>query len=513
MAKTITETFSTKYGKSRNDIGGGEVENELGEPHSIPIDWRNLKIDGQTIPMNFDVSPSHKSCVKEISVRKDEILHVEAEFRRHLFTIDDFVHLRFDNFWYVITGNLLVLSLICVFFRVTFEKKREHLCFSDILFLIVFFLLLSIPAIATSDAVQSIRELRRLAVKPTLKTIFVEKSNYGKQYEDWFKDHFGGRISLIKLHDVIRNKLSRVIRTNRAVYFKENGYDFVVPFISNWDCRAPFLQSIVQNLVQLNQFCQQNQIKLYILEVPRKESVYKEFLSRKYGFDERAFVELSQAQKTIRDEMKKHHIPYIYPYEVLQDAAKQDFVFFKLSHHWTDWGAFIGYRELMREVNKDFPDMPLVSLNDYRRSQNRLQRDDYSRDYGRPIHLSQFFNFSSSELNSPADQVLYNYMDHKNGDKMKVKVLKFTKDFTYPNGKYKVMLIGTSQNENLLQFLPYSTAYTKYIRLNKKQVKTADEFKVMKLYKKDILAFKPDILILSIHTDNLPRLRDLCSPK
>ena len=53
----------------------------------------------------------------------------------------------------------------------------------------------------------------------------------------------------------------------------------------------------------------------------------------------------------------------------------------------------------------------------------------------------------------------------------------------------------------------------KYVRLNGGQVKTVDEFKILKYYKKDILTFKPDILILSIHTDDLPRLRDICANK
>ena len=317
----------------------------------------------------------------------------------------------------------------------------------------------------------------------------------------------------MKLHDVLRNELSFIIRMNRAIYFKENGWEFLTPFVSNLDCRPTTLQSIVQNLIQLNRFCQQNQIKLYVLEVPKKESVYKEFLSNKYGFNEKQFVKVARAQETIRRGVQKHHIPYVYPYEALRNAVKQDFVFFKCSHHWTDWGAFVGYCELMKEVRKDFPDMPVVSLKDYRKSQNWLQRDDYMRNYGRPVHLSQFFNSESGESNSYPVRVLYSYYDHKNGDKLEVRVGKFTKDFAYPDGKHKIMLFGTSQNEDFLQFLPYSGAHTKYIRLNMSQTKKADEFKILKLYMKDILTFKPNILILSIHTDDLPRLLDLCSTK
>ena len=108
---------------------------------------------------------------------------------------------------------------------------------------------------------------------------------------------------------------------------------------------------------------------------------------------------------------------------------------------------------------------------------------------------------------------LSTYYDHENSDKMVIRVGKYTKDFTYPLENGKIMLLGTSQNENFCQFLPYTAKRTRYIRLNRGQVKIDDEFKVIKLYKKDILTFKPDILILSIHTDNLLQLRDLCSTR
>ena len=368
--------------------------------------------------------------------------------------------------------------------------------------------------IGISDGVRSVREGRMLAVKPELKDIFIEKSDYGKRCENWFNDHFRGRVFLMKVHDVLRNKLSYIIRTEKAIYFKENGWDFLLPLISDLDCRPSSLQSIVQNIVQLNEFCQQNQIKLYVLEVPKKEIVYKGLIKTNYGFDEKKLAKVSQAEEFIRNGVRKYHIPYIYPDKPLCDAANSDFVFFKWKHHWTDWGAFVGYQELMKEIRKDFSDMPIVLLNDYRKSQSWLIRDEYWGNHSHSWHFGRYFN--SKDVDMPgglSNRVFYNYYDHKNGDRMIIKVGKFTKEFVYPTGKRKLMLIGTSQNENLNHFLPFSFAQTEYIRLNMEQVKTLDELKILKLYKKDILAFKPDILILSISTDNLPQLRDLCSTK
>ena len=490
---------------------GPNVCDEYGAPYSVLTDWRNIKINGKTILSEDRAFSYRKNFTKQLSVKKGDVLHIEAEFRRHHFLIHDFTGLKSGKIWYIITGNLLFFFLT---YRLLSYVQGGGIKRGDALLLATFFPFLFIPMIGISDAVKSARENRTLAVKPKLKDIFKEKSDYGRRYENYFNDHFCGRVPLMKIHDVLRNRVSRIIRTKRALYFKENGWDFLLPTVSNFDCRPSFVQSIVHNLVRLNEFCQQHQIKLYVLEVPQKEIVYKELIKTNYGFDEKKLAKVSQAQEFIRNESRKHHIPYIYPYKELCAAMKSDFVFFKWKHHWTDYGAFVGYCELMKEITKDFPDMPVVSLNDYRKSQNWLIRDEYSEAYKHGWHFELHFN--SKDVDIPgclSNRVLYNYYDHNNRGKMVFKVGKFIKDFSYPEGKHKVMVVGSSNNENLNHFLPYSAAELKYIRVIDNPVKETDQFKVIKLYKKDILHFKPDILVLSIGHQNFRSLLNLCSTK
>ena len=484
---------------------GSQVLDDYGYKYSVLTDWKDIKINGTIIFKGIKTLSLDKKFEKALPVKKGDILRIEAEFRRHHFSVHDFIFLQSGNLWYFITGNLLFFFLVWRIFSALANNHHGHTGLSDTLLLVAFFCCLFVPMMDISDGVSSQRENRMLAVKPALKEILKGKINTGGGYEEWFNDHFCGRVALIKIHDTIRNMLSRIVRAKYAIYFKDSGWLFWL-LGQHWNFSSTFSESIVQNLIQLNQFCQQNKIKLYVLEVPRKEHIYKDIFT--LGFDKQKFIKVSQAQETIRAEARIRNIPWIYPYKELCNAAKQDFVFFKWSHHWTDWGAFVGYRELMKEINKDFPDMPIVSLDNYQKSQNQLIRDEWHRNYWLGF-TERLLNFSDDPLNRST----YNYYDHSNGDEIALKVGKFTKEFAYPEGKRKVMLIGTSQNENLLQFLPYSTTYLKFIRLNRGQVKKADEFKIMKLYKKDILAFKPDILILSTHTNELPRLRDISSTK
>ncbi len=73
------------------------------------------------------------------------------------------------------------------------------------------------------------------------------------------------------------------------------------------------------------------------------------------------------------------------------------------------------------------------------------------------------------------------------------------------------MLLGTSQNDNFSVFFPYSAARTKYIRLNlNTRLRGGDMYKIMKYYKKEILEFKPDILIFSIWGKNSKSMLQSC---
>ncbi len=488
---------------------GPKTYDEYGFPYSVLTDWRNVKINSKTILQKDGAFSFKENFAKQLSVKKGDTFYIEAEFRKHHFGIRDFTLLNSGKVWYIITGNLLVFFLI---YRLLSYIRGGGIRGGDALLLAIFFTILFIPTIGISDAVKSVRESRTLAVKPELEDIFKEKSDYGRKYEQWFNDRFCGRVPLMKLHDTLRNKLSHIIRTKNAIYFKESGWEFHLPLVYDLDSRPSFVQSIVQNLVQLNEFCQQNQIKLYVLEVPKKEIVYKRLIKANYGFDEKKLAKVSQTQEFIRNEARKHLIPYIYPYEVLRDAAKQDFVFFKWTHHWTDWGAYVGYRELMEEITKDFPNMPVVSLDDFQKSQNWLIRDKYDESLEFASTWRQFYQFFNYG-DVPPNRALYSYYDHNNRARMTLKFGMFTKEFSYSEGRHRVMLVGTSQNDNLNHFLPYSAAQLKYIRVNLGKVKREDELKILKLYKRDISDFKPDILILSISSENLPQLRNLCSTK
>ena len=106
----------------------------------------------------------------------------------------------------------------------------------------------------------------------------------------------------------------------------------------------------------------------------------------------------------------------------------------------------------------------------------------------------------------------YKYYTHKNENKLKQTVYydnkKQGRDFEYPYGAdLKVVLIDSSINENLNDFLPYQFKNLKYIRVNGPiGMKEPERFKILKYYKSEIVEYKPDIMIFSITLTNVNQI-------
>ena len=81
------------------------------------------------------------------------------------------------------------------------------------------------------------------------------------------------------------------------------------------------------------------------------------------------------------------------------------------------------------------------------------------------------------------------------------------KDFYYPHAKNKekVVIIGNSFTENFSSFLAYTFPRIKKFRSNNQ---FEDSLKISR-WEKDILAFKPDIMLIVINSNAAFQLNDL----
>jgi len=326
-------------------------------------------------------------------------------------------------------------------------------------------------------------------------------NNYGANFEKWFNDRFFGReelhfinSKLVSINSVLENKIFFYDKKSNWIFHKGNFGAKIT---------EENKRKILQELENMNSFLMANNIKFYLFIVPNKTDVYLDKhplfhqAHSKLYFD---YIDYFQNNATF---------DVIYPVNELKIASEKNFTYFKRSHHWTEYGAFIGYNSIISTLKKSFSNIDHIKEDNYKIFYDFRVRDDWERNFkdNDSIPLLGIKINEKEKINEK-----YKYYDSKQNIELKIEADAFNKIKYYKN-KYssndlKVILTGTSNNENLLQFLPYSFSELKYFRFNSmKGIKPgADEYKFIKRYKDEVLKFKPDILVLSIVADNIPNL-------
>ena len=408
----------------------------------------------------------------------------------------------------LVLGYLFSLKLTSYIADFKSIKKQSRI---EIIFLSIFFILLFLPISHIDQSDISYTENRTLAKYHPLIT---KKGNlnlkYGKKYEEWFNDRFFLRKQLININYTIELLINKKIKTENIIYSASN--NFIINTSQMPDKRVinkNIYSKILLNINRFNKFCLNNNIKLYILIIPPNAFLYQE----KQLKETQRPVDLKFINSNIKKLQDKADARIIYPYNSLKKASQNEWVAFKVDNHWTDYGAFIGYQELMKAIHKDFKNITPVKESDYITFRSKKIRSDFNRKFfhGNGLSIAPFLRKYENKILDTE----YLYFENKNKNLLKIKTIDIegakNKTFYYRKGaNYRVLEIGTSMNENLLQFTPYTFKNLKYIRLNFiKNRNFQENFKIMKYYKKDILDYKPDIIILCITPLNLKELQNI----
>lgn len=395
---------------------------------------------------------------------------------------------------------LLLITLFTLFFLLYFKilawlmklKWVQNKSRIDIVFLTIFFILLFVPMLHISDAEKSEQENRMLAkYTPLIDYRGGYNLKYGKNFDAWFSDRFWGRDELVKVYYKIK-KINRYIITAKASKLKNDWY------FNNYDLSTLTISEkqkvqYKKNIQYLLQFCKENNIKCYMEIVPAKIYYAKDGLinNKLKEYNDT----LPQFIKYIKETL---NFEIIYPLDELKEADKSDYVYFKTDHHWTDWGAYIGYQALLKQLKKDFPDIYEAKEGDFDISYSKKVRAEADRKYWQGHTCNLLHQNQDCSLN-----IDYKYYDGKNKH---INAISYG-EFHNSDGKYKALLIGNSFTENFKPFLVYSFKDIKRFRCN---IAPNDNLKLSR-WKKEILEFKPDVLILLFqegYTDKLRTIKD-----
>lgn len=376
----------------------------------------------------------------------------------------------------------------------------------EIIFLTIFFVFLFIPMSNISQENISKQENRTLAqYKPFINQDGEINYDYGKNFNEWFNDRFYLRQKFVNF----RNSFTMFITNKCEKGIFDTDTKTMYP---NWSFGHIDIKTVKTNfsaLYELNQFCKKHGIKLYILIVPQKADIQ----TTKYNFIKDTNKH-EDFLNYISELQQENNLKIIYPYYRMREAVSNGkLLYFKTEHHWTDDGAFIGYQELMKVISNDYPNIKILNANDFDYFYNKNVRADFFRD----------FNFGqdcwrmgiSTSVCKKYHQYDYTYYKYKDFDNLKTTIINtehhFGKLYDYDKGtNYKVIQLGTSQNENLTEFIPFTFKHVKRLRNNNVQgIKAEEEFKIIKYYKDEILEYKPNIIIFCITYNNISELHKL----
>lgn len=206
------------------------------------------------------------------------------------------------------------------------------------------------------------RELAALRMPETLE----ELHRFPGRFDAYIKDRFGLRPWLISGYYALKYHLKE--SGNAQVAIGRNGWLHLNhdPQFKGWRGVERFsdaeLEHWAATLDRRRRLLAGRGAAFFVLIAPDKHSIYPETLprdipakTRDNRFDQVvAYVRAHYPELTVVD-----------PRPALTAAKERFLVYYPLDTHWTDYGAFIAYRELAGAIRATRPDFPRRTLDDY----------------------------------------------------------------------------------------------------------------------------------------------------
>ena len=262
-----------------------------------------------------------------------------------------FIYFRF---WEIRTAHFLIMIS---------NIQRQRMLF-DWLITTIFLLFLTLPEINRQLLVfpdVPSTEKRTLAPYPLLNIRKI--SDFMKNFDLFYNDHFGFRLRLVGANTLLHVKLFGISGVKQVIigkhgwlYYTEYGLTDPKGF-SGWQGYDPLsldqLIAIQNNLeAELRWFVNHN-ITYFILPAPDKNSIYPEYLPWRFS----TIIGPSR-QAQIFEHMKSHSkLELIDVRQALLNAKKSYSLdtYFKTDSHWNNFGAFLAYVEVMKRLLARYP--------------------------------------------------------------------------------------------------------------------------------------------------------------
>ncbi len=311
---------------------------------------------------------------------------------------------KIDIHLFVILSLLSFLLFLKISQYLSRCKAGRQSHFSDIVFVLFFFLVLYIPASRISSAEKSEQENRMLAQYPKLMQNGRINQQFGTQFESWFNDHFRGRKELIGFYNKIKGGLAPGRGNDKVLVGKEDWLFYkqegsLENYANATDIPPFILQRGATYIQEAQEWCNKHHKAFLYVIAPDKSKIYGEYF--RYVIQARPDT-CGRGQQFINHVHQTTPAQAVYLREQLLQNKDKGLLYWKNDTHWSELGAYYGYLEIMEKLQLE----PL-QITDWKNSHIPLgdlgkMYDNKGVDYQKITYKSPVFNRTFTREIRPA---------------------------------------------------------------------------------------------------------------
>ncbi len=225
------------------------------------------------------------------------------------------------------------------------------------IYIFIFILILILPVIFFNYKPNQISEIdnRNLAERPRISSNTIDK--FPVDFEHYFEDRIGFRNDIIRNYTKINDNVFHEMIHPSYTYGKD-GYVFFKFGRGRTD--YDFLSSYANFIKRFQDYCQDRDIYFIYMFNPGKYLIYEEYLPKGY-------VPNTSAINYFINTLEDLEINFYWSGPDLIERAKEEQVYNKKydAGHWNDLGCYYATSELLKIIEKDFPNLDNPDLSKY----------------------------------------------------------------------------------------------------------------------------------------------------
>ncbi len=233
--------------------------------------------------------------------------------------------------------------------------------------LVIFCLLLLAPLIGQMFMLDPFTHLenRTLAKPPIFEWSFPSLQKFGNEFQAYYNDNFGFRNTLVRGNHLFRYGVLGISPSEQVVIGKDEwlfytGGGEIDDFrgITKFDKEQ--LRRWTSSLRLKRDWLKSQGIRYLYVIAPNKSTIYPEYLPPQFGR-----LREESGMDDFMGYVKKHtDLQVVDLRQRLLEEKRKQLLYLRTDTHWNNYGAFVGYTEMIRPITEWFPVVTPLTLKD-----------------------------------------------------------------------------------------------------------------------------------------------------